>query len=275
MKNKILIALSLVIGVVAFSAMSSRSGKKLRKNVKHGLFSKNMTDHFLGLNDSVLVYNYEVTNYQYQVFLDDIKQDQPELHEQVKPDASLWESSTSKPYGTSSAAEHYHSHPAYDAYPVVNIPKEGAVAFCNWMTAKDGNLYHSFRLPTEAEWMEASGVMPGHNLPWKNSMPFNAEGIYYANLKYYSVAEQKLDYVWDGRALPTTPGSYEPSPGGVYDMIGNVAEMVGDRELIKGGSWDHELKESTVELSEPYTGPDPRVGFRIVMAYQMPSFESN
>ncbi|WP_162794245.1 hypothetical protein [Runella rosea] len=38
-----------------------------------------------------------------------------------------------------------------------------------------------------------------------------------------------------------------------------------DSGIIKGGSWADYLEDSTVEKSQNYPLPDPRVGFRVVM----------
>lgn len=264
MKKVALITSVLIIGTVVFSSMGLRKHRKHEEKVNYGLLSEKPFDYFLRLNDSILFYNYEITNLQYGLFLDHIAKADPKLYDRVKPDSSLWLKGGDV-FGIESVSQYYHTHPAYDAYPVVNIPKEGAEAFCAWLTEYHGK--GKFRLPTEREWMEASGVMPGHNLPWRNNMPFNEDGGYYSNLKYWSIPDGVDVFSWDGAIVTSVPGKYDPSPGGVYDMIGNVAEMVSDKDVVKGGSWDSYLHESTVEKSTPYAGPDCRVGFRVVMEF--------
>ena len=39
---------------------------------------------------------------------------------------------------------HYHSHPAYDQYPVVNITPAAATAYCEWLTDKIGKEQYRF-----------------------------------------------------------------------------------------------------------------------------------
>lgn len=263
MKRKLFFTAMLLLMAGAFSAFSLKKKAKPITKLQYELFTPKFLNEFLVLNDSVWMYNFEITNFQYNFFLEDLQRNDPELYTRIKPDSSLWGQRSDFFLST---GQYYHWHPAYDAYPVVNIPKEGAEAFCAWMTQNYGHSWLKFRLPTEYEWMEASGVMPGHNLPWKNNMPFDEKG-YYANLKYWSYPDQASNFVWDGGLVTVPPGMFRPTPGGLYDMIGNVAEMVGDKEVVKGGSWDSYLKESTVELSQPYKGPNCSVGFRIVAEF--------
>ena len=65
----------------------------------------------------------------------------------------------------------YTSHPNYSNHPVVNITKEGAEAFCNWLT-KEYNKFpkrkyenYEFRLPKEKEWeLAARGGLASKSL---------------------------------------------------------------------------------------------------------------
>ena len=43
-------------------------------------------------------------------------------------------------------------------HPVVNVSYDDAVAYCKWLSAKDGKAF--YRLPTEEEWEYAAGHMP-------------------------------------------------------------------------------------------------------------------
>jgi formylglycine-generating enzyme required for sulfatase activity len=52
-----------------------------------------------------------------------------------------------------------------DSSPVVNVTWHDAVAFCRWLTDKDGEF---FRLPTEAEWEYASRAGTSTAYYWAN-----------------------------------------------------------------------------------------------------------
>ncbi|MCU0357320.1 MAG: formylglycine-generating enzyme family protein [Cyclobacteriaceae bacterium] len=55
-----------------------------------------------------------------------------------------------------------------------------------------------------------------------------------------------------------------PNAFGVYDMIGNIAELVEEPGIAKGGSWAHHLEESVIRARTPYQQPEPWLGFRCV-----------
>lgn len=119
----------------------------------------------------------------------------------------------------------YGANPAYDNYPVVNVPWTAAVQFCGWLDT---------RLPTVDEWMAAAGFSPvaqrSYRYPWGD--------LYQAQVA--NVAEAQV-----GDTQPV--GFYRPygdSPAGLADMAGNVAEWTAspapdsaDSYLIKGGSF--------------------------------------
>jgi formylglycine-generating enzyme required for sulfatase activity len=73
--------------------------------------------------------------------------------------------------------------------------------------------------------------------------------------------------------LSTKTGKEDPKNGnpfsrpnalGLYDLIGNVAEMVLEPGIAKGGSWTHYFEESTINNSFTYTSPAAWLGFRCI-----------
>jgi formylglycine-generating enzyme required for sulfatase activity len=103
---------------------------------------------------------------------------------------------------------HYLNDPAFDNYPVVNVPWSEAHNYCLW---------RGKRLPTEAEWELAAGwdVNKKAKLlwPWGNN----------ARPAYANVGDTALHG-------PAPVGSFaaDTSPTGVLDMGGNVSEWVFD-----------------------------------------------
>jgi formylglycine-generating enzyme len=115
-----------------------------------------------------------------------------------------------------------------DDYPVVNASWTDAVAFCQWLSHKEGKLY---RLPTEAEWEYAcraatttrycSGDDPETLVRVGNS----------ADAAYRTVFPNKGAAIAgnDGYAYTAPVGSFQPNAFGLYDMHGNAWEWCADR----------------------------------------------
>lgn len=94
-----------------------------------------------------------------------------------------------------------------DDEPVVLVSHDEAMAYCRWLSAKEGKTY---RLPTEAEWEYAcrAGTL------WKFYMDDKLPAVYYRNQEIVSdLVPVKLN-------VATTPAN----PWGLYDMCGNVEE---------------------------------------------------
>ncbi|HRZ50172.1 MAG TPA: SUMF1/EgtB/PvdO family nonheme iron enzyme [Bacteroidales bacterium] len=227
---------------------------------------------YVKLNDSLFAAKYEVTNMEYREFLSSLKTiGNNDLYAVCLYDSAQWDKKFAYAYNEPMRAN-YHSHPAYDRYPVVNISQKAAEAYCKWLTER----YNSrpkrefkavtFRLPSEVEWKRLAAPLPGHNLPWYGDLPYtDPEGkAFLTNIKITSSITGSTDYTSDGGFHTTICGHYKPNTLGIYDAIGNVAEMTREG-MLKGGSWDNFLLECTTDQSQSFTLPDPRVGFRVVM----------
>ena len=107
-------------------------------------------------------------------------------------------------------------------FPVVNVTRNGAEAFCRWISKKTGQNY---RLPTEAEWEKAArGGLTKKVYPWGNEPP-DDHGIYRAN---YGPGYGHGEWKKDGHEYAAPVGSYPPNGYDLYDMAGNVWEWVSD-----------------------------------------------
>lgn len=211
----------------------------------------------------------EITNFSWLEYMYWAKEKYGKTSEQylaVIPDTAVW--GENSPF-----AQHYLRHPSYQNYPVVGVSYEQAVAYCAWRSkrvnefifAKKNKIeYHYFkedstfteipqiftyRLPTEEEWnLVANAGFSKRTLRKKTS-----EG----NLKSIAEDENKME--------TTTPvTAYWPNIYGVFNMIGNVAEMVSVKGVSKGGSWTHSLEDSQADKVQNYTGPTRWLGFRCV-----------
>lgn len=234
----------------------------------------------------------EVDHMQYMEFLSYLKLNSPELLATADIDTSAWMVLNLGPF-----ANYYHKHPAYNHYPVVNVSHEAAVLYCEWLTEfnQSKGLFVelegykvTYRLPTHAEWLIAAKGEAG-NAPyaWGNARLRDKKGNFMANFQI--VPQEKLSFdpetgtfalqtmpdtlssfrFWEpelhGSADVTAPVlSYAPNDLGLYNMNGNVAEMLSEPGLAAGGSWIHTGFDIRNESLMTYEGPSPLVGFRTV-----------
>lgn len=69
----------------------------------------------------------------------------------------------------------------------------------------------------------------------------------------------------DGWMMMGPVETYFPNDIGLYDVVGNVAEMTSEKGKACGGSWNHPPEESTIKSVNLYKGPDAAIGFRVFM----------
>jgi formylglycine-generating enzyme required for sulfatase activity len=109
--------------------------------------------------------------------------------------------------------------------------------------------------------------------PWWNHYNYrnkaaNPKNCYLGNFKARQMPtpcglEEKPGY--DGWTKMSNTTNYFPNGFGLYDMVGNVAEMVNEKGKALGGSWNHSPEQSTMRSIAHYTKPSAFVGFRIFM----------
>ncbi len=95
-----------------------------------------------------------------------------------------------------------------DDEPVVYVTWHDAVAFCDWLSKREGKPY---RLPTEAEWEYTCRA--------GTTTKFHTGAALTGDDANYSRAAD---------ARPRKVGAYQPNAWGVHDMHGNVAEWCHD-----------------------------------------------
>jgi formylglycine-generating enzyme required for sulfatase activity len=113
-----------------------------------------------------------------------------------------------------------------DEHPVVNVSYNDALAFCAWLSDKEGKKY---RLPTEAEWEYACRA--GTETRYHNGdSPDALHGV----ARVLDVrGATKYGHVHQITTPPSGPftapvGSYRPNAWGLYDMHGNAWEWCSD-----------------------------------------------
>ncbi|MGD0897015.1 MAG: formylglycine-generating enzyme family protein [Thermoguttaceae bacterium] len=145
-----------------------------------------------------------------------------------------------------------------DEHPVVNASWNDAVAFCKWLSRKEGKTY---RLPTEAEWEYAcrAGTTTRY---YSGDDPETLAKV--GNVADATAKAKFPDWKWtikasDGYVFTSPVGSFKPNAFGLYDMHGNAWQWcadwygaeyyaaspaddptgsdTGDDRVLRGGSW--------------------------------------
>jgi formylglycine-generating enzyme required for sulfatase activity len=268
------------------------------------------------VKDNIYALKNEVTNDDYNFFLKYlITNKRDDVYERSNIDLSQY----TEP--ALSFMKGYHSRPLTKkdkaGYPAINIPYEGVVSYCEWLTEQYNNdskrKYKKvkFRLPSINEWQIAalgyakvqSWILDENMV--EMSIPKNAQdeickgcdtktysmkesGILYPWYKHFNYRNKPLNkfgcalgnFKWPESQKPCRPDmtstpdgfmmmafveAYFPNDIGLYDVVGNVAEMTSEKGKACGGSWNHSPEESTIRSINEYKGPDAAVGFRVFM----------
>jgi formylglycine-generating enzyme required for sulfatase activity len=130
-----------------------------------------------------------------------------------------------------------------DRLPVEEVSWNDATRF-TWLMSFFGHGH--YRLPSEAEYEYAARAGTTTSRYWGDNID---DGCAYGNIGDQSLKKQSPDLITvfancdDGYGFTTAPvGSFMPSPWGLYDMLGNVAEWMEDcynddyREIPTDGS---------------------------------------
>ncbi|MBK9471826.1 MAG: SUMF1/EgtB/PvdO family nonheme iron enzyme [bacterium] len=186
--------------------------------------------------DAYYIDKYEVTNAEYQQFID----------AGGYSTAAFWSTSGwaacssgnwTKPYYYPS--NDYHTGPAFPGYPVLSITYYEAEAYATFVGK---------RLPTEAEWEKAARGTDGRTYPWGASVDVgranyasSGDPFEIGNYSYSSPVG-----FYDGRLHPFPPFQTvnSPSPFGTYDQAGNA------------GEWVRDWYSSTYYASSPSVNPE-------------------
>jgi formylglycine-generating enzyme required for sulfatase activity len=276
----------------------------LKKDPKHWVLIPGGKGTYKGDSISVNAFymaTMEVSNKNYRVFLNDLlAQGRTDEYLKALPDTGQWLSLGGQYFEP--MAKNYFWHYAYDDYPVVCVSRTGAEMYCSWLTeavntkiTEDHSpskaaslLIEQIRLPYDEEWVIAArGGIPSAIYPWNLSHIQNAKGCYLANFNIKK-SEGKLKpvqecYVKHSNAF-TSAGTvlgagwstafvygYNPNKYGLYNICGNVAEMVRVKKTgepgTKGGSWNSNSELLKIEAEDEFkgmTGPSPMIGFRPV-----------
>ncbi len=285
--NKIIWGFILLSGLIVFSSFEPDKKKPIKTPEGFAFIPMGTTS--IG-SDTFSVQAFwmsktEVTNKDYREYLVDLKASgDMEAYNKALPDTLQWRDKLAynEPY-----VEYYFRHPAYNDYPVVNISRAQAQNYCVWLTKKMREAYgeniNEVRLPTREEWvMAARGGQNTWWYPWPgehmldkdgwrcNFFHMGSENIHYNDTTGTYEVIRDTDYagiLHDVADITAPVQSYKPNDYGLYNMSGNVAEMVQQSGIAVGGSWKSTGYDVRIESIQKFDGPCTTVGFRPVITY--------
>jgi len=116
-----------------------------------------------------------------------------------------------------------------DHQPAVRLTWGDADAYVEQLSERDE--LRSYRLPTEAEWEHASRAGSKETFWWGGGEESAGRCANVADLAWTHLTYSQPEIIFklaDGYAVSAPVGSFEPSPWGLWDMIGNVWELCAD-----------------------------------------------
>jgi formylglycine-generating enzyme required for sulfatase activity len=237
---------------------------------------KNIKSNFVKTQKDLYVSKYEVSNLDYRLFLADLLSNKKTgIYNHCFPDTLVWKA---KPQNTAPLVEFYFRHPSYDQYPVVGVSYAAALQYCDWLTEQynqDPNRKHKkvlFKLPSKEEWIFAANKGDTSKMyTWGTGFMQNNRKQYLCNFKHtrfvFDSSTHKYNEFNDElESIILSPiNAFYPNSFGLYNMCGNVAEMIEEQGIAKGGSFQEPAYQVRISSEKSYTKPQADIGFRVVM----------
>jgi formylglycine-generating enzyme required for sulfatase activity len=197
-------------------------------------FNDEFPQHRVRITRPFYVGAYEVTNAQFQKFVDATGYKTQAEREEVHPLGSGgWGFNQAEQKFEGRDMKYNWHNPGFaiqDDAPVVNVTWNDAIAFCRWLSEKEGKTY---RLPTDAEWEYAARAGTKTRY-WSGDDPDSlarianvADASFFRAIPTYYPREKTIS-TDDGQVFPAKVGSYPPNAFGLYDVHGNVWEWTND-----------------------------------------------
>jgi formylglycine-generating enzyme len=184
----------------------------------------NETPHRVRISHSFLMSTTDVTVAQFGAFIADTQY--KTLAEKEGWAYGAWNSAANQWDKLVGVSWRNPGFPQTPDHPVVDVSWDDAVAFCHWLSEKEGKTY---RLPTEAEWEYACRAGSQSAYFWGDDPD---AGAGFANGLDQSGKEQfKLfpPFNWnDGYVYSSPVASFKPNRWGLYDMLGNTLQWCDD-----------------------------------------------
>jgi formylglycine-generating enzyme required for sulfatase activity len=240
-----------------------------------GIDDRWIKKHFVRVEDGLLMAGHETTNAEYRRFLNALLEEgKTEEYLRCLPDTQSW---LKLGVQATPLVSHYFRNPSFDHYPVTGLSRESVDAYLQWLTKayqSQGKIRYSgaeFLLPSRDEWIRAAQAGDTSKVyPWGSGFIRNNRGEDLCNYrhvelrfdsttnKYVEVPEKQPD-VFRGT---TRVDTYFPNALGLFNMSGNVAEMINEPGTAMGGSFNDPAWKVRIKSEQGFGPPTPMVGFR-------------
>jgi formylglycine-generating enzyme required for sulfatase activity len=274
--------------IFLFSAFSCSSPykawqKQVSKKVKTHLAKKpNLPTppNTVWISDNLFMDKTEVVNLNYLEYLHYMSEDSSFQHYQNQiPTNGVW-MDKEVPFMDSvklSLSLGYLEYEGYRFMPVVGVSYQQATNYCKWrseiatqnfVSTRESNYRFEYRLPTEKEWEKAAlsfiDTLNIENKKYGFDTSIISPSVFNLSKTLNRTKTNKSEN--ESTHIPPTVYAYaEPTTLlGLHHTIGNVAEMIAEEGISKGGSWLHVPLQSTIQERIRYKYPTSWLGFRCI-----------
>ncbi len=212
--------------------------------LKADYFKDEHPQHRVRITKPFYLGTYHVTRGQFRQFVADTGFT-TDAEKGGKPGALGWNPDTKKIGFNDEYSWQHAGFKQTDEHPVVNVSWNDAVAFCKWLSGKEGKTY---RLPTEAQWEYAcrAGTTTRYSSGDDPETLAQVGNVADAALKAKFPDCKCAMKASDGYVFTAPVGSFQPNAFGLYDMHGNAWQWCAD--------W-YEAKYNTASPLVDPTGP--------------------
>jgi formylglycine-generating enzyme len=258
--------------------------------VQADYFKDENPQHRVRITKPFYLGTYHVTLGQFRQFVADTgyktNAENPDVEKGEKPGAYGWDPDKKASVFNETYSWRNAGFEQTEEHPVICVSWNDAMAFCNWLSKKEGQTY---RLPTEAEWEYAcrAGTTTRY---YSGDDPETLADV--GNVADATAKAKLPDWIWtikasDGYVFTAPVGKFKPNAFGLYNMHGNAWQWCsdwydveyyakspiddptgldsGDDRVLRGGSW-HSGPYDSRSASRYWDSPDRRYfdsGFRV------------
>ncbi len=249
-----------------------------------GIDDRWIKKQFVRVGKDLLMARHETTNADYRRFLNALLEEgKTEEYRRCLPDTQSW---LKLGVQATPLVSHYFRNPSFDHYPVTGLTRESVDTYLLWLTKayrSQGRVRHSgaeFSLASRDEWIQAAQAGDTSKVyPWGSGFIRNNRGEDLCNYRHVEIRFDSTtrQYVEIPEKQPdifrgtTRVDTYFPNAFGLFNMSGNIAELIQEPGTAMGGSFNDPAWKVRIKSEQGAGAPSPMVGFRA--AIRLPAGE--